>query len=45
MTIDKLAKLMKVGFDAVIDEVTGYQYTRPKGDLAQRHKKYLRKED
>ena len=41
-TIEELAALAKVGLDAVIDEVTGFQYVRPKGELKQRHEKYLR---
>lgn len=43
-TIDELVALAKVGLDAVIDEVTGYQNIRPKGELAQRHKKYQKGE-
>jgi hypothetical protein len=36
----ELLVLAKVGIDAVIDEVTGYQYIRPKNDLKTRHVKY-----
>ena len=39
-TLDELIALSKVGLDAVIDEVTGYQNQRPRGDLAKRHEKY-----
>lgn len=39
-TPEELVALAKVGLDAVIDEVTGYQSIRPKNNLAQRHKKY-----
>jgi len=39
-TIGELAALAKVGLDAVIDEVTGYQNIRPKGELKQRYEKY-----
>lgn len=39
-TIEELAALAKVGLDAVIDEVTGYQDIRPTGDLKKRHEKY-----
>ena len=41
-TLEELAALAKVGIDAVVDEVTGYQYVRPKDELKQRHEKYLR---
>jgi len=44
-TPQELAALAKVGLDAVVDEVTGYQYIRPKGDLAQRHKNYQTQEE
>ena len=36
----ELVALAKVGIDAVIDEVTGYQNIRPKGELKERHKRY-----
>jgi len=39
-TLQELLALAKVGIDAVIDEVTGYQGLRPKGELKQRHEKY-----
>jgi hypothetical protein len=39
-TPTELVALAKVGLDAVIDELTGYEYVRQKGDLAKRHKKY-----
>ena len=42
-TLEELVALAKVGLDAVIDEVTGYQKIRPKGDLAQRHRQYQSK--
>ena len=35
-----LLAMAKVGLDAVIDEVTGYQDVRLKGELKERHKKY-----
>jgi hypothetical protein len=35
-TPDELGALAKVGFDALIDEATGYQKTRPKNDLQKR---------
>ena len=38
-----LMAMARVGLDAVIDEVTGYQEVRPEGELAKRHKEY--KED
>jgi len=36
----ELLAMAKVGLDAVIDEVTGYQSVRLKGELKERHKKY-----
>ena len=39
-TMEELVALAKVGIDAVIDEVTGYQYIRPRDDLAKRHEMY-----
>lgn len=41
-TPQELIALAKVGLDAVIDEVTGYQKIRPKDDLKKRHEKYAR---
>jgi hypothetical protein len=38
----ELVTLAKVGIDAVIDEATGYQYSRPKGALKERHNKYTK---
>ena len=35
--------MAKVGLDALVDEVTGFEKVRPKDDLVNRHKKY--KED
>jgi len=32
--------MAKVGLDALIDEATGYENIRPKGDLKKRHKGY-----
>jgi len=40
----ELLAMAKVGLDAVIDEVTGYEKVRPKDDLAKRHKKYRKEE-
>lgn len=39
-TPQELLALAKVGIDALIDETTSYQYVRPKGELAERHKGY-----
>jgi predicted RNase H-like HicB family nuclease len=39
-TPEELLALAKVGIDAVIDEATGYQDIRPKGNLKELHKKY-----
>ena len=39
-TPQELLALAKIGIDAVIDEITGYQNVRPKGELAKRHEKY-----
>ena len=36
----ELVALAKVGLDAVIDEVTGYQSIRQTGELKQRHENY-----
>ena len=41
-TPEELLALAKVGLDAVIDEVTGYEAKRPEGDLARRHDNYKR---
>lgn len=38
---EKRIAMAKVGFDALIDEVTDYQQVRPKGDLKKRYEKYL----
>ena len=35
-----LIAMAKVGLDAVIDEVTGYQDVRLEGELRERHKRY-----
>lgn len=40
MSPKELLAHAKVGLDAVIDEVTGYQNVRQKGDLNKRLKKY-----
>jgi hypothetical protein len=40
MSPEERIAMAKVGFDALIDEVTGYQKIRPKGDLKKRHKDY-----
>jgi hypothetical protein len=42
LTPDQRLAMAKVGLDAVIDEVTGKQKTRPKGELKQRYEKYLK---
>ena len=39
-TPSELKALAKLGLDALVDEVTGYQNIRPKGDLVKRHEKY-----
>ena len=39
-TPEELITLAKIGMDAVIDEVTGYEKIRPKDDLKKRHQKY-----
>jgi len=39
-TPSELLALAKVGLDALVDETTGYQKIRPKGELKKRHKKY-----
>jgi len=40
MSREELVAFAKVGLDALIDEVTGYQEIRPKKDLSKRHEKY-----
>lgn len=37
----ELVAMAKVGLDALIDEVTGYEKVRPKGELKERHEKYV----
>ncbi len=39
---EELVALAKIGLDAVIDEVTGYQNIRPKGELKERHQRYFK---
>ena len=39
-TPQELLALAKIGIDAVIDEITGFQNIRPKGELAKRHEGY-----
>jgi hypothetical protein len=40
LTPEERIAMAKVGLDALIDEVTGYQKFRPKGDLKKRYKDY-----
>jgi predicted nucleic acid-binding Zn-ribbon protein len=40
MSMEDLIAHAKVGLDALIDERTGYQVKRPKGDLSNRLKQY-----
>ena len=40
LSAKELITMAKVGLDAVIDEVTGYQKARPKDDLKRRYEKY-----
>ena len=43
LSTEELLAMAKVGIDAVIDEVTGYQVVRPKDELSKRHKRYREK--
>ncbi len=36
----ELIAMAKTGLDALIDEVSGYEKIRPKGDLRRRYRKY-----
>lgn len=40
MSIKDLVAHAKIGFDAIIDQKTGYDKIRPKGDLNKRFKEY-----
>lgn len=42
LTPEQLRATMIVGLDAVIDEITGYQQQRPKGELKKKYEKYLK---
>ncbi len=42
LTPEKAGAMSRVGLDALIDEVTGYQQKRPKGDLKKRYEDYLK---
>lgn len=42
LTPEQRLAMAKVGLDAVIDEVTEHEKTRPKGELKQRYNKYLK---
>ncbi len=41
LTPTQLMAMAKVGADAVIDEVTGYEKIRPRDDLKSRYQQYL----
>ncbi len=41
---ERLLAMAKVGLDAIIDEITEYQESRPKGELKKRYEKYLKEE-
>ncbi len=42
MSLEEQVAMAKAGLDALIDEATGYQSIRPKGQLRQGYDKYLK---
>ena len=42
---EQLAAMAKTGIDALVDEVTGYEQVRPRGDLKSRYDNYLEEEN